>query len=88
MGSVAIAKGGKVIYLKSVGFTDVERGLRANENSRYRIGSISNIYRGADVNGCRRKTPIEPDHQRVVSIHSQCKENHHRTSSSPSKWFT
>lgn len=44
MGSVAIAKGGKVIYLKSVGFTDVERGLRANENSRYRIGSISKTF--------------------------------------------
>ena len=44
MGSVAIAQGDKVIYSKSVGFADVERGLKANENSKYRIGSISKTF--------------------------------------------
>jgi len=44
MGSVAIAQGDKVIYSKSVGFVDVEHGLKANENSKYRIGSISKTF--------------------------------------------
>ena len=44
MGSVAIAQGVKVVYTKSVGFTDVEQGLQANENSTYRIGSISKTF--------------------------------------------
>jgi len=44
MGSVSIAQGDKVIYSKSVGFADVEHGLKANENSKYRIGSISKTF--------------------------------------------
>jgi CubicO group peptidase (beta-lactamase class C family) len=44
MGSVAIAQGDKVIYSKSVGFTDVAKSLQANENSKYRIGSISKTF--------------------------------------------
>ncbi len=44
MGSVAISKGDKVIYSKTVGFVDVEQGLQANENSKYRIGSISKTF--------------------------------------------
>jgi CubicO group peptidase (beta-lactamase class C family) len=44
MGSVAVAQGGKLIYSKSVGFTDVEQGLKATENSKYRIGSITKTF--------------------------------------------
>ncbi len=44
MGSVAIAQGDKVIYSKSVGCTDVEQGLQANVNSKYRIGSVSKTF--------------------------------------------
>jgi CubicO group peptidase (beta-lactamase class C family) len=44
MGSVAIAQGDKVIYSKSVGFVDVEQAIRANENSKYRIGSITKTF--------------------------------------------
>ncbi len=44
MGSVAISQGDKVIYSKSVGFVDVEQGVRANENSKYRIGSITKTF--------------------------------------------
>ncbi len=44
MGSVAIAKGEQVIYSNSLGFTDVEQGLKANENTKYRIGSISKTF--------------------------------------------
>ena len=44
MGSVAIAQGDKLVYSKSVGFTDVEQGLKASEISKYRIGSISKTF--------------------------------------------
>ncbi len=44
MGSVAIAQGDKLIYSKSVGFSDIEQDLKANENSKYRIGSITKTF--------------------------------------------
>ena len=44
MGSVAVSQGDKLIYSKSVGFADVEQEIRANENSKYRIGSISKTF--------------------------------------------
>jgi len=44
MGSVAVSRNGELIYAKSVGFADVEQGLKANENSKYRIGSISKTF--------------------------------------------
>ncbi len=44
MGSVAIAQGDRLIYSKSVGFTNVEQGLEASENSKYRIGSITKTF--------------------------------------------
>ena len=44
MGSVAIAQGDKLIYSKSVGFTDVDQGLIASESSKYRIGSITKTF--------------------------------------------
>jgi len=44
MGSVAVSHGKELIYAKSVGFSDIEQGLKANENSKYRIGSISKTF--------------------------------------------
>ncbi len=44
MGSVAIAKGNKIIYSKTVGFVDIEQDIKANSNSKYRIGSISKTF--------------------------------------------
>ncbi len=44
MGSVAISENGKIIYTKSLGFSDVEANTKANENSKYRIGSISKTF--------------------------------------------
>jgi len=44
MGSVAIAQGDKLIYSKSVGFADVEQGLKASANTKYRIGSITKTF--------------------------------------------
>lgn len=44
MGSVAISENGKIIYTKSLGFSDVEAKTKANENSKYHIGSISKTF--------------------------------------------
>ncbi|WP_306352302.1 serine hydrolase domain-containing protein [Flavobacterium sp. '19STA2R22 D10 B1'] len=44
MGSVAISQNGKIIYTKTIGYADVENNIKANENSKYRIGSISKTF--------------------------------------------
>ncbi len=44
MGSVAVAKDGKIIYVKTIGFADVENKIRADERTKYRIGSISKTF--------------------------------------------
>lgn len=44
MGSVAVSQNGVIIYQKSVGFANIEKGLKANENSKYRIGSVSKTF--------------------------------------------
>ncbi len=44
MGSVAISRGGEIIYTRSTGFTSVETGREADEHSIYRIGSISKTF--------------------------------------------
>ena len=44
MGSVAVSQNGKLIYSKTVGFADIEHGLKANENTKYRIASISKTF--------------------------------------------
>ncbi len=47
MGSVAVAKDGVIIYAKSVGFADMENKVKADQNSIYRIGSISKTFTSA-----------------------------------------
>jgi CubicO group peptidase (beta-lactamase class C family) len=44
MGSIAVSKNGEIMYSKTVGFSDVENNIRANENSKYRIGSITKSF--------------------------------------------
>ncbi|MDY3339558.1 serine hydrolase [Riemerella anatipestifer] len=44
MGSVAVSENGKVIYSRAIGYADVENKQRANETSKYRIGSISKTF--------------------------------------------
>jgi CubicO group peptidase (beta-lactamase class C family) len=44
MGSVAVSQNGKLIYSKSIGFADVEKKIKANEHTRYRIGSVSKTF--------------------------------------------
>lgn len=44
MGNVAVSKDGQVIYTKSVGFADIEKGIKSDEKTKYRIGSISKTF--------------------------------------------
>lgn len=44
MGSLALAKDGKLIYSKNIGFADIEKGIKINGNSRFSIASISKTF--------------------------------------------
>ena len=44
MGSISVFKDGKEIYGNAYGFANVEKSLKANKETRYRIGSISKVY--------------------------------------------
>ncbi len=44
MGSVAVSRNGSIIYSRSTGFADFENKIKADENSGYRIGSISKTF--------------------------------------------
>lgn len=44
MGSIAVSVNGKIIYTKSIGYTDKEQNKKANDLSKYRIGSISKTF--------------------------------------------
>lgn len=44
MGSVALIDKGKIVYERSLGFTDVETKTKATADSKYRIGSISKTF--------------------------------------------
>lgn len=44
MGTVSINQNGKQIYYKSVGFSDVAAQQKANENTKYRIGSVTKTF--------------------------------------------
>ena len=44
MGSVALSKNGKIIYTKQIGFADIDTKIKPNDNTKYRIGSISKTF--------------------------------------------
>ncbi len=44
MGSVALSKDGKILYSKSIGYSDVENKTLLNENTMFRIGSITKTF--------------------------------------------
>ena len=49
MGSVAVSRDGEIIYSRTLGYADIENSVKANENSKYRIGSISKTFTSAMV---------------------------------------
>lgn len=44
MGSVAVSQNGTIIYTKSIGFLDLYSHIKANAETKYRIGSISKTF--------------------------------------------
>lgn len=44
MGSVAVLKNGTIYYTKTIGYEDIEKNVKADENSKYRIGSITKTF--------------------------------------------
>ena len=49
MGSITVSENGKIIYTKTVGYSDVENKIKAGDNSKYRIGSITKTFTSALV---------------------------------------
>jgi D-alanyl-D-alanine carboxypeptidase len=44
MGNVTLSHNDKVIYQKAIGYADVEKGIKATSESKYRVGSISKMF--------------------------------------------
>ncbi len=45
MGSLALCENGKIIYARAIGFTQLDPiNISSNENTKYRIGSISKMF--------------------------------------------
>lgn len=44
MGSIAVSNNQKTIYQNSIGYTDIENGIKTSSVSKYRIGSISKVF--------------------------------------------
>ena len=49
MGSVAVSENGKIVYTKSIGYSDFATKTRPTETTKYRIGSISKTFTSALV---------------------------------------
>lgn len=43
-GSVAVSKGGELVYKKSVGFIEPDKRNKVDENSQFRVGSITKTF--------------------------------------------
>jgi D-alanyl-D-alanine carboxypeptidase len=44
MGSIAVSKNGKLLYSKAIGYSDIENSIKANIQTKYRVGSVSKIF--------------------------------------------
>ncbi len=44
MGSVAISENGQIIYTRQIGYADIDNKIKPNDNTKYRIGSISKTF--------------------------------------------
>ncbi|MCM4155726.1 serine hydrolase domain-containing protein [Gramella sp. AN32] len=44
MGSLAVSQNGNTIYKNTIGFINLEDSIKSNDNTKYRIGSISKIF--------------------------------------------
>ncbi len=44
MGSVAVSKGGELLYSRAMGYADLDAQIKADPETKYRIGSISKTF--------------------------------------------
>ncbi|MBW1295074.1 serine hydrolase domain-containing protein [Aquimarina litoralis] len=44
MGSISIFQNGKEVYANSIGYADIEKDIKPNKNTKYRIGSITKTF--------------------------------------------
>jgi len=44
MGSVAISENGAIIYTRQIGYSDIDTKIKPDDNTKYRIGSISKTF--------------------------------------------
>jgi D-alanyl-D-alanine carboxypeptidase len=49
MGGVSVLRDGRTVYSRSVGYADIESGIKSNERTRYRVGSITKVFTAAMV---------------------------------------
>ena len=49
MGSLAVSQNGNIIYENTIGFISLEDSIKSNNNTKYRIGSISKVFTAALV---------------------------------------
>lgn len=61
MGTVHLSQNGKTVYSRSVGYLDVDKKLKLNENSKFRIGSISKTFTAAMVFKAFEEKKLNPE---------------------------
>lgn len=61
MGSVAVSNDGKLIYSRSLGFSNVEKKKEANADTKYRIGSISKTFTAVLVLQAVEESRLNPE---------------------------
>jgi CubicO group peptidase (beta-lactamase class C family) len=44
MGSISVSQNGKLIYENTIGFRNLEDSIKSNNNTKYRIGSVSKMF--------------------------------------------
>ncbi|WP_416440889.1 serine hydrolase domain-containing protein [Leeuwenhoekiella sp. A16] len=44
MGDFSVFKDGKEVYQKTIGYVDIDAGIKADKNTKYRIGSITKTF--------------------------------------------
>lgn len=49
MGSVAVSRGGQLVYTRAYGYADVAKKREANTDTRYRVGSVTKTFVSAMV---------------------------------------
>lgn len=47
MGSLAVSQNGNLIYQNTIGFKNIENSVESDDNTKYRIGSVSKIFTAA-----------------------------------------